>query len=732
MSSIHRGAFARLVAGGVAAATAAAGFTVALALPASAAPVAVTGILTDSAGNGIDGFIRATPIAADGSSTGNSTTSVVADGQVALNVEPGAYKLFFGDEDGLFVSEYYNDKADFTTADVVQVAGPTALAPVSLATRPLLTGQVVDAKGRPIKDAFVEVTDATSNASVDFATTRADGTWAAGVTAGGSYKVEFSASGYAFEYYNNKSTLAAADAVPAGSNLGVTALSRGSIVTGVVTNEAGVPLERVRVSATTSQNSGGLSDLTDATGTYRIEGVNPGTVRVEFRDPVGEYLTEWNADKANFATADPVDVPVENAVVVNAALAPAPAIDPTTIDVSGIVVDSSGAPVIGAEVSAFDTPADADEPESVETAVTGRTGRFAFTSLSETSEAEYKLRATDVLDREDGQYYRLTRWSGNAQNYATATVVPKPSANVAITLPLTGGISGTVTSASNLPVDNVSVSFFDDKDNPSNGAFGYVEEDGTYQTTSLVPGTYRVRFTDGVPYFADSDFRLPDPAHAPQWYDNTSFEKAKKIVVKSGQTVTGINATLSAELKAFRKPEITGKPYLGGKLRANPGVWSVESGTTYSYEWLIGSTVVGTGPTYKVTSAAKNKRVTLRVRADNRYLSGTALASTQVIKKKPKVKVSVKGAKAQVSVSAKKVKAKKFKGTVVARLVVGEDEFGAPVYKKIGKAKLRGGKASLTLKKLTKGKNKVVFEITLKGGKYGNATVTKTVKRKKG
>ncbi len=69
-------------------------------------------------------------------------------------------------------------------------------------------------------------------------------------------------------------------------------------------------------------------------------------------------------------------------------------------------------------------------------------------------------------------------------------------------------------------------------------------------------------------------------------------------------------------------------------------------------------------------------------------------------------------------------------GDTVQKLV-REDEYGAPVYKKIGKAKLRNGKAVLTLKKLAKGKNKLVFEVTLKGGKYGNAEVTRTVKLKR-
>ena len=101
-----------------------------------------------------------------------------------------------------------------------------------------------------------------------------------------------------------------------------------------------------------------------------------------------------------------------------------------------------------------------------------------------------------------------------------------------------------------------------------------------------------------------------------------------------------------------------------------------------------------------------------------------------MIKKKPKVTITIKGSKANVLVKAKKVKPKKFKGTVVVKKIVRTDEYGAPVYKKIGKAKLRNGTSSLTLKKLTNGKNKLVFFITLKGGKYGDAEVAKTVKVK--
>ena len=734
MARNHGGAFARLVAGSVAAATAVAGFTVGLAAPAHAAPVGVTTTLTDPAGNALDGYVTAYALQADGFYD-YVTSAYVADGQVAINVEPGTYKFEFDDEDNLFAGEYYNDKATLDTADPVVVSGATALAPVALAARPTLSGQVISPRGKAVEFATVQVINADTGTTATYAYTKADGTWAAGVNPG-NYKVRFSASGYAFEFFNNKSTLAAADVVAAGANLGQVTLSKGSVVQGAIVNQAGAPLERAQATVYTTSGAQVGSDLTDAAGNYRIEGVAPGTYAVEFRDPVGEYLTEWHSDKADRATADLVEVGVDAVVPVNASLAPDPAaaIDPAKVDVSGVVRDSSGAAVIGASVSAYDTPGDADEPDSVETVRTNRAGQYFFTGLSETSESTFKVVARDHLAREEGQYTRLTRWFGGTQGYPLATPVTKPAANVNISLPLTGGISGTVTSEAGLDVDGTLVRVFDEQGNPANevytsGLAAAVEDDGTYLTTELVPGTYKVQFIDPASLLTVNTGG--SDAHAPEWYDNTSFAKAKKIVVTSGKTVTGVNAALSADLRTFRKPEINGKQYLGGKLRAYPGVWSMESGTTYTYEWLIGSAVVGTGSTYEVTRAAKNKRVTLRVTAENGALDGTALVSSQVIKKKPRVKIAVKGTKATVTVSAKKVKAKKFKGKVVVKKIVREDEYGAPVYKKVGKGKLRNGKAVVTLKKLSKGKNKLVFQITLKGGKYGNAEVAKTVKVKK-
>ena len=92
--------------------------------------------------------------------------------------------------------------------------------------------------------------------------------------------------------------------------------------------------------------------------------------------------------------------------------------------------------------------------------------------------------------------------------------------------------------------------------------------------------------------------------------------------------------------------------------------------------------------------------------------------------------MSVNGDKATVTVSAKKVKATKFKGTVVAKKIVRTDEFGARSTRRSARPSCATARPPLTLKKLTKGKNKVVFVITLKGGKYGDAEVARTIKVK--
>ncbi|PVG84463.1 hypothetical protein DDE18_02305 [Nocardioides gansuensis] len=689
-----------------------------LAAPAHAAPVAVTTTLTDPAGNGLDGWVEITRLNADGTFAGFDFEPV-SDGLVYMSLEPGSYKFEFSGQDGLFVPEYYNNKTTYDTADVVPVTGTTSLDPVQLAPRPVATGQVLSPTGRPVS-AEVEVYDSTDGSFVDSVSTDEDGVFKFGV-AEGSYKVLIDPDHtFVAEWWNNKPSLETADLVTvgaAGANFGVITVTRGGSINGRVTNAAGAPLERVLVTA------GGYSDYTDANGVYLIEEVPSGSYGVRFSDPAAEYLPEYYSDKATEATSDQVAVGVDQAVGgVDAVLAndPAAAVDPATVDMSGTVTDSAGAPVIAATVRLIDTPADPADRETVVTLRTNRAGQWFATQLNERhAETEYKVSATDLFDREEGQYYRLSRFFGGAQAWENAKPVAVPAAHVNITLPLTGGISGTITSEAALPVEETWVRVVTEFENEDHG-YVDVEDSGTYLTTNLEPGKYKV-------LFGDSGTAGFDERHAGEWYDNTTYAKAKVVTVTSGKTTGSINAALGKDLKALRKPEIEGNPYIDGKVTAYPGVWTAMTGTTFIYEWLVDGKVVATGQSLSLGTSYKNEKVVLRVTAENGDLDGTALVTSQRIEKKPKVKVKVSGSSASFTIKGKGVKAKKIKGSVVVKRIKDLDAYGAPKYAKAGKAKFANGKGKVPLKKLKKGKNKLVFFFEIKG-KLGDATVNKTVK----
>jgi protocatechuate 3,4-dioxygenase beta subunit len=727
------GARTRLLSVVAAGALATAALTAGVAAPANAAPVGVTTTVTDAAGNPVEGYVTAYLGQSDGSyfSTGGQ---MLADGRMNLPLEPGTYKFEFESLDGTLASEFYTDKPDLASADPIAVTGPTALAPVVLAAAPTATGRIVNAAGRPVRGGSVELR--AGGSFVSYAPIERDGTFAIGAPVAGSYKLFVQADGYADEWYTDKTTEETADAITLGATplaLGDIGVVRGGVLTGRLTNTDGTALERVRVQAYRNNSTGSsYTDYTDANGVFRIDRAMEGVYKVRFSDPVGQFLGEWFADKPDQASATELALNGGATVAgIDAALAndPAFAVDPATVDVSGTVTDSSGAPVIGATVTAYDTPAAEGRELAYDFAVTNRAGQYAFTDLdpdsSGSSENQFKISVSDQLPREDGQYHRLDRWFGGAQSYTAASPAPVPAAGVNVVLPLTGGISGAVSTESSVSLDGVQVQMVDAKDGLvsfNSLASTSIEDDGTYDVTSLRPGTYKVLFADSS--FSGAFF-------GPEWYDNTNYATAKTIKVTSGKTVSGIDADLEEGMRALRRPEIKGNPYLGGKIRATPGVWTLDSDTTYQYAWLVDGQVVGQGRTLKVTKKYKGDRIALQVTASNDGVTGKATATTQKIGKKPTVKVAVNGARAKVTVSAKKVKAAKFKGTVVAKKVVRTDELGAPVYKKIGKAKLRNGKAALTLKKLTKGKNKVVFLITLKGDKYGDAEVARTIKVKK-
>ena len=110
---------------------------------------------------------------------------------------------------------------------------------------------------------------------------------------------------------------------------------------------------------------------------------------------------------------------------------------------------------------------------------------------------------------------------------------------------------------------------------------------------------------------------------AQRTYKISGAYAGKKITVTVTGTKTGYTtvaktsastATIAAGTLVPQTPSISGTAKVGSTLRANPGTWS-PAPVTLKYQWKVnGASISGaTGTTWKVTSSAKGKRVTVTV-----------------------------------------------------------------------------------------------------------------------
>ncbi|KRF35028.1 carboxypeptidase-like regulatory domain-containing protein [Nocardioides sp. Soil805] len=685
------------------------------AAPAHAADSVISGTLTDTQGNAVDAYVDVFRQQTDGTFS-DYGTMYADNGYFSGTYEDGVYKFQATTYAGGY-TEFYRDKADLATADAVTVGGGATALQAWTVDQPYVVGTVTDPSGRPVQDTAVSAYDAASGDQIITDYTDEKGAFVLPV---GSALVKVAVDGngpLVGEWYNDKSDFASADNVAgtaAGNPIAIT-LSAGGSISGQVLSDAGAPLEFVEVSANNR------SDLTDKNGNYLIEGVPAGSYTVEFRDDLGEYSTEYYNNVGTAAAASPVVVGKDQAVSgVNANLTLAPAQPAGTHEILGTVKDDTGAPVVGAFITAWNTPNAPGKEDIVEYARSNRSGAYALDDLDQVAgENQFKVHAQYDGSGDDNAFALFDSWLGGRTSYdrATAvTVTPGTTVPGDITLMRAGGVEGAITGAAGLPLEgNVQLLSVDG----TNGGSSSTKADNTFEMRYIYPGTYKVRFGDS------------SGNHVPEWWKDSTFEKATEITVKPGQMVTGLTAALGASLLATDRPETNGYPWVGKSISVDKGTWNLETGTTYSYEWVIGSSVVGTGASYTPTKAQIGDKLTVRVLAENGRLTGTATsAKTAKIGYKPKLKVKVKGGVAALKVKAPPVKAKKVKGKVVVKEIVKVKDNGEIKYKKIGKAKIAKGKGSVSLAKLKKGKHKLVFFFKGKG-KVGSTEVSKKVKTKR-
>lgn len=458
--------------------------------------------------------------------------STSASGVYTLTSLPGgAYYLHF--EATEYLAEYYNDKPALAAADPVSVALGEVRTGVSAAlTKGAQIAGVVTAAGTGTPLASVSVyaytsTAASSYVAYDFSD--ASGVYTITTLLPGAYYLRFEKTEYLAEYYNDKTTLPAADPVIVAQSevrTGVNAaLTKGAQIAGVVTAAgSGTFLADAWVYAYTSTTAAPYSyvasDYTDVNGVYTLTSLSAGTYYLRFEKI--DYLSEYYDDRASLTAADPVSIAQsEVRIGVNAVLTKGAQIAGT------VTAAGSGTPLQNVRVYAYASPA-ASLYADVADDYTDASGVYTLTTLPA---------GTYYLRFERAEY--LTEYYNDKAALAAADPVPVTASElktgVDAALTKGGQITGLVTAAgAGTPLAGVSVYAYASRTSSlyQSAAAAQTNASGVYTLTGLLTRAYFVRF-EKTGYVAE------------YYNDQSELLTAGPVSVTLGSVTGGVNAALS-------------------------------------------------------------------------------------------------------------------------------------------------------------------------------------------
>jgi hypothetical protein len=211
------------------------------------------------------------------------------------------------------VEEYYADQDLLANATHVDVYANTStlLGAITMDIGATISGTVTNGSASPIYYAFVYAYNS-ANILKAYTSTDMSGNYTlTGVPVGGA-RIQFVASGYAREWYNDQPTFGTASNLvytPGGSQAGINAvLTSGGTISGTVTDATGagqsVPVYLYSVLDETYSYRRVTS--TAGTGAYAFGNTKAGDYKI-YVNPTGtNFAPEWFNDATSFATATPV------------------------------------------------------------------------------------------------------------------------------------------------------------------------------------------------------------------------------------------------------------------------------------------------------------------------------------------------------------------------------------------------------------------------------------------
>ncbi|OGL28629.1 MAG: hypothetical protein A3G44_16850 [Candidatus Rokubacteria bacterium RIFCSPLOWO2_12_FULL_73_47] len=394
--------------------------------------------------------------------------------------------------------------------------GPAAaLAPPPPVTTGAILGHVRDNFGNPIGGATVQLNADLVGGTYATVTTAVDGSYAFSGVIPGTYRVSAQADGYATQWYNGKSVHHLSDhvGVTAGattSGIDFALVAGAGGIGGRVTDGAGNGLAGVPVSIHLATGGYVLSALTDAAG-YYTTGLRLGPGFYKAQVDTNGFVQQWYSGAATFDTASAI--PVSGGSVtpgVDFALAGGAARIAGTVTLAG-----SGAPLAGIQIDVLDAATSA----GVAGAQTGPDGTYA---------TNQSLALGPYLVRASGpgvEPQTLGPFMLAAGTTLTVDFVMAPG----------GTITGTVRRAADFaPVAGAIVEVYDAVSGLWVAGSFITQADGSYATTGLAPGQYKVRA------------RTLSGLAARYYVDSATIAGATPVTVSAGATTPGVDFALAA------------------------------------------------------------------------------------------------------------------------------------------------------------------------------------------
>ncbi len=499
-------------------------------------------------------------------STGTDTAyfgEIKPDGSYIISsLNPGEYYVMATADN--YIPIYYNNVSDFIDAITLPVTDGETIQGIDFflekfnSGQSSLSGKVITQKdGMPIANAYVNVFSPDNSYFYGWTVTAEDGTYEIIGMTSGKYFAYVWADGYLNEYYKEAESFdqaTAIDVVEPNTYSEINfSMSRGGMISGLVSTENGKPLSGIYVQAYSDFrippdfpqsdsiaviNEGYGAAVTEVDGSYLITGLSEGDYLVS-----AQMWNQWiyieefydNVTDISEATSVAVETEVETPDINFELNVPS-----TFGSIFGNVVDIDGQPISGVTVQVH-APFNAYSG-GLQVWAYGYTDYLGNYRIDNLPDGEYLVSAYAQVN---WQYVNRYWPDAEIPEEAEPVVVDDINNNLPIDFQLpvrpgTASISGHVKLDTGVPAiyAYIQLTSFDEDTNPNVGsirAYASTDSSGNYRIDQLPEGNY-VIYTQ---YWENENF-------AQQWFDlKDSRSEADAIILTTGEQRGNINFNLT-------------------------------------------------------------------------------------------------------------------------------------------------------------------------------------------